>query len=85
MWVHPPAVQRVPATIENKNMHLKEYFSTEPRGAKQEMAEYLKISATWLSLLVSLKRVPSAALCVKIETATQSLVTKKELRADLFS
>lgn len=66
-------------------MHLQEYFSTEPRGAKQEMAAYLGITKTWMALLIAKKRVPSALLSNKIDAATGGLVTKKELRPDLFS
>jgi DNA-binding transcriptional regulator YdaS (Cro superfamily) len=67
-----------------EDMTLKEYFSTEPIGARGEMARYLGISLTWMSLLISERRAPSAALAVKIEKATQGLVTRKELRSDLF-
>jgi hypothetical protein len=70
-------------TIED-TMTLQEYFSTEPLGARGEMAEYLGISLTWLSLLIHERRTASAALAVKIEKATQGLVTRKDLRPDLF-
>lgn len=50
------------------------------------MAQYLGITPTWMSVLIhDPKRRPSAMLCVKIEQATQGLVTKKELRPDLFA
>jgi DNA-binding transcriptional regulator YdaS (Cro superfamily) len=65
-------------------MTLMEYFSTEPRGAKSEMAEYLRITPTWLSLIMSGERKASAELCVRIEDATQGLVKRKDLRPDLF-
>jgi DNA-binding transcriptional regulator YdaS (Cro superfamily) len=65
-------------------MTLQEYFSTEPLGARGEMAEYLGISLTWMSLLIHERRTASAALAVKIEKATQGLVTRKDLRPDLF-
>jgi DNA-binding transcriptional regulator YdaS (Cro superfamily) len=48
------------------------------------MAEYLKISPTWLSLLMKGERRASAALCMKIEKATGGLVKRKDLRPDLF-
>jgi DNA-binding transcriptional regulator YdaS (Cro superfamily) len=64
---------------------LAEYFSTEPLGARGEMAQYLGISLTWLSLLIHQRRTASAVLAVKIEKATQGLVTRKDLRPDLFS
>lgn len=65
-------------------MTLIEYFKDEPRGSKAEMSEHLKISHTWLSLLMKGERRASAALCMKIEKATQGLVKRKELRPDLF-
>ena len=66
-------------------MTLTEYFATEPRGAKMEMAEYLGISATWLSLLMSGRKRASPLLAIRIEEATQQLVSREELRPDLFS
>jgi DNA-binding transcriptional regulator YdaS (Cro superfamily) len=66
-------------------MTLVEYFKTEPHGAKREMADYLGISTTWLSLILSGKRLPSAKLAGALERATQGLVTRQEMRADLFS
>lgn len=66
-------------------MTLNEYFATEPRGSKMEMAEYLGITPTWLSLLMSGRKRASPLLAVKIEEATQKLVTREELRPDLFS
>lgn len=66
-------------------MTLNEYFATEPRGSKMEMAEYLGITPTWLSLLMSGRKRASPLLAVKIEEATQKLVTRQELRPDLFS
>jgi len=65
-------------------MTLTEYFLTEPRGAKTEMAEYLRISPTWLSLIMKGSRRASPELSLKIEKATQGLVTREELRPDIF-
>ena len=65
-------------------MTLTEYFSSEPRGAKVEMAEYLGITVTYMSLLIHGKRRPSLPLALAIERATQDLVSAKELRPDLF-
>jgi DNA-binding transcriptional regulator YdaS (Cro superfamily) len=79
-----PAAWETPTTHKDNKMTLTEYFSTEPRGAKLEMAEHLGITPTWLSLLMSGRKRASPLLCVKIEEATQQLVTKKELRPDLF-
>jgi DNA-binding transcriptional regulator YdaS (Cro superfamily) len=68
-----------------ETMTLKEYFSTEPMGAVNEMAKYLDITPTWLSLLIHNKKRPSPELAVKIEKATQGLVSREVLRSDLFS
>jgi DNA-binding transcriptional regulator YdaS (Cro superfamily) len=65
-------------------MTLEEYFMTEPRGSKAEMAQYLGISPTWLGQLLSGVRLASPKLAVAIERATQGLVTRAELRPDLF-
>jgi DNA-binding XRE family transcriptional regulator len=68
-----------------RRMNLAQYFSEEPRGAKIEMAQYLGISAEWMSKIIHGKVKPGAALCYKIEKATQGLVTRRELRPDLFA
>jgi len=65
-------------------MTLLEYFRDEPRGAKSEMAEHLRITPTWLSLIMRGQRKASANLCARIEKATQGLVTREELRPDLY-
>ena len=65
-------------------MNLQHYFSEEPRGAKIEMARHLGITAEWLSKLISGKVQPSPALAKRIEEATQGLVTREDLRPDLF-
>lgn len=66
-------------------MTLLEYFAEEPTGAVSEMADYLGITPTWMSLLIHQHRKPSAALSVKIERATQGLVKREDLRPDLFA
>jgi DNA-binding transcriptional regulator YdaS (Cro superfamily) len=65
-------------------MNLKQYFKDEPFGAKREMADYLGVSPTWISLIMHKKRKVSPQLAKKIEKATQGLVTAKELRPDIF-
>jgi DNA-binding transcriptional regulator YdaS (Cro superfamily) len=65
-------------------MNLKQYFKDEPHGAKKEMAEYLGITPTWLSILIRRGRKPSVTLAKQIEKATQGLVTFEELRPDIF-
>lgn len=66
-------------------MNLQEYFSSEPRGAKIEMARHLGITAEWMSKMIAGKATISAALALKVEQATQGLVTRKDLRPDLFT
>lgn len=66
-------------------MTLSEYFAGEPHGSRKEMALYLGITETWMSLLVSRRKRPSGILAVKIERATQGLVHRATLRPDLFS
>lgn len=66
-------------------MTLKEYFSHLPRGAKSEMATKIGVSSTWISLIISKKKTPSAQLCLDIEKATRRMVKRKELRPDLFN
>ena len=65
-------------------MTLSEYFSTEPRGSKIEMARHIGITAEWMSKMIAGKAVISAALALKVEQATQGLVKRKDLRPDLF-
>ena len=65
-------------------MDLKKYFADEPLGAKKEFAKHFGITPTWLALLISKKRRPSAVLAKRIERDTGKLVTAKELRPDLF-
>ncbi len=65
-------------------MTLLEYFKEEPIGAKKEMAEYLGITQPWMAMLIHNRAKCSPALAKKIEEATQGLVTRKELRPDLF-
>ena len=68
----------------NAAMTLAEYFKTDVRGAKSEMAEYLKISPTWMALIIAGKRKASPVLALAIEKATGGLVTRQELRPDIF-
>jgi DNA-binding transcriptional regulator YdaS (Cro superfamily) len=66
-------------------MNMAEYFKTDVRGAKSEMAAHLGITPTWMALLIAKRRQPSPALAVAIERATGGLVTRQELRPDLFA
>ena len=65
-------------------MDLKRYFDTDVRGAKKEMAEHLGITQTWMALLIARLRQPSPVLAIAIEEATGGLVTRQELRPDLY-
>ena len=65
-------------------MTLAEYFATEPRGSKVEMALYLGITPTYMSMLINNKRRTSPEMAISIEMATQGLVTRKDLRPDLY-
>lgn len=60
-------------------MTLDEYFSEEPRGSKTEMAKFLGISLTYMSLLINRRRRPSKLMAEKIQSATQGLCTVSEL------
>jgi len=68
----------------NHQMTLVEYFKTDVRGAKSEMAEHLGVTPTWMALLISGRRKASPMLAVRIEEATGGLVTRLELRPDIF-
>jgi DNA-binding transcriptional regulator YdaS (Cro superfamily) len=74
---------KIQATINR--MNLQQYFSEEPRGAKIEMARHLGITAEWMSKLIAQKVKPSPVLARALETATGGLVTREDLRPDLFS
>jgi DNA-binding transcriptional regulator YdaS (Cro superfamily) len=65
-------------------MTLTEYFFNKDRGAKVEMAKSLGISKTWLSLILSGRKTPSATLCNQIELLTKGKVKRTELRPDIF-
>ena len=65
-------------------MNLSDYFKSDIHGAKAEMAEHLKITPTWLSLIISGKRKASPVLALALENATGGLVTRQELRPDIF-
>ena len=65
-------------------MTLSEYFKTDVVGAKGEMAQFLGITPTWMSLLISGRRRASPALAIAIEKATNGLVKRQVLRPDIF-
>jgi DNA-binding transcriptional regulator YdaS (Cro superfamily) len=65
-------------------MNLKQYFKNLPRGSKKAFADKLKITPTYLGLLIRKARRASPALAKKIQAATNKSVTAKELRPDVF-
>lgn len=67
------------------SMTLSEYFKEEPHGAIAEMARHIGVSQTWMSMLIHGHRKASFKVAVKLEKATQGLVTLKDLRPDLYA
>jgi len=65
-------------------MKLVEYFVGKPRGSKADLAEKLGISRTWMSQIISNRRVCSAELAKAIEQLTNGQVRRSDLRPDLF-
>lgn len=65
-------------------MTLQEWFANQPRGAKTAMASAVKVSKTWLSLVISGHKLPSAMLAVAISGYTKGKVPRKVLRPDIF-
>lgn len=65
-------------------MTLQEYFADKKRGAKDALARELGISRTWMSQVISGREVCSPELAVEIERLTGGMVTRKDLRPDLF-
>lgn len=68
-------------------MELKTYLSTLPRGSYAEFAARVGIDRVYLSQIASRKGgertfVPSPALAVRIEQASGSQVTRRDLRPD---
>jgi DNA-binding transcriptional regulator YdaS (Cro superfamily) len=65
-------------------MTLDQYFCNKPRGAKLALAKQLGISKTWMSLVISGRKVPSPELSHAIERLTGGKVKRATLRPDLF-
>jgi DNA-binding transcriptional regulator YdaS (Cro superfamily) len=51
-------------------MTLNEYFESKPRGAKLAMANKLGVSKTWMSLIISGRKLASPELSGAIERYT---------------
>lgn len=65
-------------------MKLNEYFIGKPRGTKAKLAERLGISRTWLSQVISGKKLCSPELALAIEDLTSGAVGRADLRPDLW-
>ena len=65
-------------------MNLKDYFNQLPHGSKHEFAKQLGITKTWLSLIISGKKMPSLRLVDAIEKLTNKKVTLVDLRTDIY-
>ena len=65
-------------------MNLRKHLDSSPRGTPAELAATLGISIVYLHQLAARQdgRVPSPALCLAIERATNGVVTRHELRPD---
>lgn len=64
-------------------MNLKQFFKNQPRGSKKAFADKLKITPTYLGLLIKKARNPSFTLAAKIEAASGKKVRAAELRPDI--
>jgi DNA-binding transcriptional regulator YdaS (Cro superfamily) len=65
-------------------MTLTEYFESKPRGAKLAMANKLGVSKTWMSLIISGRKLASPELSGAIERYTKGQVKRAVLRPDIF-
>lgn len=60
-------------------MTLKEFFATQPRGAKAQLCRDIGITKAWLSLLLKGNRKPSKHLAIVLSLWTDNKVTIDEL------
>lgn len=65
-------------------MDLKTYTNQLPHGATAGLAHKLGVSRVYLSQIAARQngRLPSPALCVRIEEESDRVVTRQELRPD---
>jgi len=66
-------------------MTLKEWFATQPRGARTKLAKQLGVSKTWMCQITAGRDTPSAELVVAIHKLTNGQVSRESLRPDLFA
>jgi DNA-binding transcriptional regulator YdaS (Cro superfamily) len=69
---------------ETAAMNLKEFIDSK-RGNAVFLATALDVPASYISQLASGDRKPSPELCVRIEVATESVVTRQDMRTDWLS
>jgi DNA-binding transcriptional regulator YdaS (Cro superfamily) len=69
---------------EKTCMTLDEFFATKPRGAKLAMATKIGVSKTWMSLIISGRKLASPELSGAIERYTKGQVQRAVLRPDIF-
>jgi DNA-binding transcriptional regulator YdaS (Cro superfamily) len=65
-------------------MTLSKYFENKPRGAKLAMATKLGVSKTWMSQIISGRKLASPELSGAIERYTKGQVKRATLRPDIF-
>ena len=61
-------------------MNLKDYVSKSNRGHAKELAKSLGVSKSFLSQMVSGVAAISPERCVQIESLTNGIVTRKDLK-----
>jgi len=65
-------------------MTLEEFFKNKPRGTKIALSRKLGITKTWMSLIISGRKLPSPDLAREIESSTGGKVKRADLRPDIF-
>lgn len=63
-------------------MRLDDYLATKRRGTARDLAAQLGISKSYLSQIATGKTPASPARCIAIEKATNSKVTRIDMRPD---
>ncbi|WP_186239475.1 transcriptional regulator [Burkholderia gladioli] len=63
-------------------MNLKEFISTCERGTAKRLAEFLDVSASYLSQMASGESPISEKRCVLIENFFEGRISRRDLRPD---
>ncbi len=63
-------------------MNLKSYLEQLERGGVKSLADSIEVSSSFLSQMASGRCKISPARCVLIESATNGIVSRQELRPD---